>query len=162
MLKQIKYIILLFAIFVFLIYLNNSIHLNYQIKDYNHNNKLPFFLNESYNNYQDNPCNSSETMTSLRSCFQEYLKGKQIYINDLEKSTNGIIEENTRDIKKIQIQLDNINNNINEYQKDIGGSIIDIKDIQNNMYRMVNDTTELIQNAENAKNKIQQESDQYQ
>ena len=162
MLKLIKYTVILFSIFIFLIYINKNIKWNYKISDYNHNNQLPFLLKESYQTYINDPCKNSNTVTSIRSCYQEYLKGKQNYIDNLEKSTNGIIEENTRDIKTIQTRLNNINDNINEYQEDIDENIINIQNIQNDMYKMINNTTELIKNAENAKNKIQQESEQFQ
>jgi methyl-accepting chemotaxis protein len=121
--------------------------------------KYHLFTLEKFENSQ---CSSSNTVDSMRSCFNEVLKGKENYINDLENNLKNTTNKNTSDINTINKQIKDINNSINTIKKNVEDTSNILKSTQNNIYSKANETTEMLQKAQKSKDQVKEESANYQ
>lgn len=123
---------------------------------------LLFYTNPKiYEKYQNDPCQESNTVTSIRSCYKEYLKGKQNYIDNVEKQCNDVVSENTMQIENLKKSMRILNEETDSYKTNLNESVYTIRKNQNDMIIKVNNTTDILQKGNNAKKKIDAESKLY-
>ena len=111
------------------------------------------FILEKYQDSSD--CSQSKTVTSIRSCFEEVLKGKKEHINTLENKLKNTSKKNTADINTINNKIKDINNSLNTIKKNVEDSSKLLKDKQNDIFSKANKTTEILKKAQEAKDKAQ-------
>ena len=145
--------IIFFVLIVLLLILNKIIH----FKPY-YDKEQQFYLESFF----DNNCDKSNTVDSIRSCYQEVVKGKNNYINTLENKLKNTSNQNTSDINIINKQINDINNSITTIKKNVEDSSTILKNTQNDIFSKANQTTEILQEAQQAKDKADAASAEYQ
>lgn len=143
-------IILLFLILFLLISILLFINLKIGFKPFK-DNKNSFFFLEKFQDSTD--CSESKTVESIRSCFQEVVKGKNDYIKNLQDKIQKTSKKNTSDISNINKQIIDINNSIDTIKKNVEGSSSLLKKTQNDILSKTNQTTDTLKKAQEAKDK---------
>ena len=139
----------LFILIFFLILLNKLINFKPYI------NKQSLFTLERF---ADQQCSNSKTVESIRSCFNEVVKGQKNYINDLENNLKKTSSSNTSGINSINKQIEDINKSVDTIKKNVEDSSKILKTTQNSIYSKANQTTDMLQKAEKAKDQVQSEA----
>ena len=111
--------------------------------------------------FQDN-CSDSNTVDSLRSCYQEVVKGKNNYINNLENKLKAKANDNSSSISTINKQITDINNTVNTIKQNVENSSKILTTTQNDILSKTNQTTEILKKAQEAKDKADIASAEYQ
>ena len=145
--------ILFFILIVLLFILNKFIN----FKPY-YDKQMQFHLESFFNE----ECDKSNTVDSIRSCYQEVVKGKNNYINTLENKLKTTSSKNTSDITTINKQISDINNTITTIKKNVEDSSNILKTTQNDILSKANQTTNTLKEAQEAKDKADTAASEYQ
>ena len=113
------------------------------------------------NFFQDN-CSDSNTVDSLRSCYQEVVKGKNDYINNLENKLRKTSNDNSSSISTINKQIKDINSTINTIKQNVENSSKILTTTQNDILSKTNQTTEILKKSQEAKDQADKSAAEYQ
>ena len=150
--KNILLFIILFILIFFLLLINKII-------DFKPKNDKNFFFN--LEKFSNPVCSTSNSVDSLRSCFNEVLKGKENYITNLENDIKKTTSQNTSNINNINKQMKDINNNINIIKKNVEDSSTILKNNQNDIFSKANQITKFLKKAQKSKDQADSASAEY-